>query len=728
MRRFLHAHARRLPFALLLAFAAVSCWPVTPLAAADLVITGGYLERDPYSGPLELRGERGFTFRGGPQSGIFQPVEDCNAGSAPCGPGDRISLHANWSSGDLPGVATLDGITYMKVGGDLSSLTVDFNGSVTMPPFSPSATIAAPFVFNGRFTHDGIREELIGSGVVTLSLMPHLAIPGRWRIEYMLYELGAMLPSPWTSRDIGAVGLAGRSSILNDTMVVAGAGADIWGTADAFRFTYQPISVNGTITAKVSSQEKAFDVPSYGVATPHPLAKAGVIIRESTSPSAASVILDVKPSGGLEFMARYSSGEATTYLGGASTPDRDVWLQLALAGSNQITAAYSLDGVTWIPVGTVSMAFGTTDVLAGLAVTSHDPAVLHAALFQDARVSGAAHTRNLLARGDFEDYEPPALGPPGWVSDDLLRQVPAKSETHQPRSGAKNGACWTTTYLDCGIYQEVVAQVTGSYNFRIYASADRGGGFVGANVNGVTAASTEVEPAPFGVYALYTLTFTAKVGDVVRVWMYSPPSPGYVVIDDASLVMAGESARVVTGGTWTIQGIGSPFGSFDLTGSGFSVQGTYEYGVVEPLDFCRSGCTARTFFLRSSFANATPSNLMSFARGTTTFGRSTGAPWVEYGGVITLNGGMVTLPTPTGTEWPQLVSASAPFTMSGVLRGYDVVGVREPRLLFEVPLTGSGMATLEMLAHPNASGQILLTFYRLNYEFNPIAALQTSEP
>ena len=40
MRRFLHAHARRLPFALLLAFAAVSCWPVTPLAAADLVITG----------------------------------------------------------------------------------------------------------------------------------------------------------------------------------------------------------------------------------------------------------------------------------------------------------------------------------------------------------------------------------------------------------------------------------------------------------------------------------------------------------------------------------------------------------------------------------------------------------------------------------------------------------------------------------------------------------------
>jgi hypothetical protein len=224
------------------------------------------------------------------------------------------------------------------------------------------------------------------------------------------------------------------------------------------------------------------------------------------------------------------------------------------------------------------------------------------------------------------------------------------------------------------------------------------------------------------------MTFTANVGDVIRVWMYSPPSPGYVVIDDASLVMAGASARVVTGGTWTIQGVGEPFGSFDLTGADFGVQGTYEYGEVEPLTLCRSGCTGRTFFLRSSFANATPSNLMSFARGTTTFGRSTGAPWVEYGGVITLNGGSVTLPTPTGTEWPQLVSASAPFTMSGVLRGYDVVGVFEPRLLFEVPLNGSGAATVEMLAQPNASGQILLTFYRLQYEFSRDVALQRTEP
>jgi hypothetical protein len=140
--------------------------------------------------------------------------------------------------------------------------------------------------------------------------------------------------------------------------------------------------------------------------------------------------------------------------------------------------------------------------------------------------------------GDFEAYEPPALGPPGWVADDGFRQLPAKSETHQPHSGEKNGACWTTEYLDCGMYQEVIAPATTTYLYRIYAAADRAGGWVGANVNGLSVAWQEVVPAGFGDYAVYTMTFTANAGDVLRVWMYSPACPGYIVIDDASLTLA----------------------------------------------------------------------------------------------------------------------------------------------------------------------------------------------
>jgi hypothetical protein len=33
------------------------------------------------------------------------------------------------------------------------------------------------------------------------------------------------------------------------------------------------------------------------------------------------------------------------------------------------------------------------------------------------------------------------------------------------------------------------------------------------------------------------MTFTANAGELIRVWMYPPATPGYVVIDDVSLTM-----------------------------------------------------------------------------------------------------------------------------------------------------------------------------------------------
>jgi hypothetical protein len=143
---------------------------------------------------------------------------------------------------------------------------------------------------------------------------------------------------------------------------------------------------------------------------------------------------------------------------------------------------------------------------------------------------------NLLEKSGFEEYTPPALGVPGWVSDPN-RQTPAYSETNQPYSGANNGACLTQGSLDCGIYQEVTATSTGTYLLTFYATADRDGGLVGANVNGDLAVSSPVEARGFRNYgAPYTMTFQATAGDTIRVWMYSPPLPGYVVVDDVSLI------------------------------------------------------------------------------------------------------------------------------------------------------------------------------------------------
>jgi len=85
------------------------------------------------------------------------------------------------------------------------------------------------------------------------------------------------------------------------------------------------------------------------------------------------------------------------------------------------------------------------------------------------------------------------------------------------------------------MYQEVTAPAPGEYTFTVYANANRAGGLVGVNVNGVTVATSKVIARGFGNYAPYTMTFHASEGETIRVWMFSPATYGYVVIDDASL-------------------------------------------------------------------------------------------------------------------------------------------------------------------------------------------------
>ena len=173
---------------------------------------------------------------------------------------------------------------------------------------------------------------------------------------------------------------------------------------------------------------------------------------------------------------------------------------------------------------------------AGLAVTSHNQTVLNQARFADLAITPATSPSNLLLKGSFEEYAPPRLGLPGWVSDDY-RQHPAESDFNQPHTGAKNALCSSTVNLDCGLYQDVTAPSTGTYTVTFYETANRPGGLIGANVNGQLAVSTTVEARGFRQYGSpYTMRFEASANDIIEVWMYSPNTPGYVAIDDVSLV------------------------------------------------------------------------------------------------------------------------------------------------------------------------------------------------
>lgn len=147
---------------------------------------------------------------------------------------------------------------------------------------------------------------------------------------------------------------------------------------------------------------------------------------------------------------------------------------------------------------------------------------------------------NLVNDPGFESDTPPTFAAGGWVSD-TNRQSPAASDTSSPHSGTKNGICSTTTAVDCGLYQDIPAPVTGTYMVTFYANANKPNGLVGVNVNTVGAASSPVAVRTGVTYGdPYTMTFTANQGDTIRVWMYAPAAPGYVVVDDVSLTTGGK--------------------------------------------------------------------------------------------------------------------------------------------------------------------------------------------
>jgi regulation of enolase protein 1 (concanavalin A-like superfamily) len=224
----------------------------------------------------------------------------------------------------------------------------------------------------------------VGDAIVAWMYSP--AAPGSAVIDdvAVVFEPAAGSSAPtgtaaWQSRDIGAVGVAGSTTLGSGSWTVLGAGgAAIWGFADAFRFTQQPLTGDGQITVRVDSLQNTT-----------PFAKAGVMLRDGLGPDAAHVVLDIRPTNDVEFMQRPSAGSATTFLATATAPP-PYWVRLARAGST-VTGFVSHDGVSWVPVGAASANLPAT-ASAGVVVTSNDSSRLNMARFEGASVLPAPWT------------------------------------------------------------------------------------------------------------------------------------------------------------------------------------------------------------------------------------------------------------------------------------------------------------------------------------------------
>ncbi len=167
------------------------------------------------------------------------------------------------------------------------------------------------------------------------------------------------------------------------TYTMSAAGADIWGTADEFRFAYKQLSGAGTISAQVLSVQNT-----------DPWAKAGVMIRESLDPGSKFAFVCVTPGNGCRFQARLSSGnDATSDTSVVTTEQTAItapyWVKLERDAFGNFSGFYSSNGVSWQAMSwnpqRISM---TPNVYIGLALTSHSAGVTCEAGFSDVQTTG----------------------------------------------------------------------------------------------------------------------------------------------------------------------------------------------------------------------------------------------------------------------------------------------------------------------------------------------------
>ncbi|HUR60381.1 MAG TPA: fibronectin type III domain-containing protein, partial [Opitutaceae bacterium] len=261
---------------------------------------------------------------------------------------------------------------------DLRPVTMGIREGVGATPLSYSATNLPPGLTlstSGRLT-----GTPSGSGTYLARIATIAGEPPQTLAIAIVNAPSAPPPPPpspeFVSANIGAG--SGSTSGTGSTVSLSGAGEDIWGSADAFRFHSRALTGDGEIVARLAQ---------FGDSATHPWAKAGVMFRDGTDAGARNVFMSFTRANGSVMQSRATPGGATSLAWGTegSTPR---WLKLVRAG-NTFTGFESTDGVAWQQIGTVTMSGLPSTLLAGLAVTSHETGVPRTATFDNVQVRGA---------------------------------------------------------------------------------------------------------------------------------------------------------------------------------------------------------------------------------------------------------------------------------------------------------------------------------------------------
>ncbi len=202
-------------------------------------------------------------------------------------------------------------------------------------------------------------SSLFGGDVESAASLPLLAVNG---VEYLESTIQA-----WNNQDIGDA-TGGSSTALSSNglytgqVQVAGAGTDIWGTADGFQFYYQKLTGDGTVIGRL------VDMPTGGGISS--IAKSGLMMRNDLTSGSMNAYLNLLGTYGQRFSVRTTENGASSRTGNDTTTT-PYWFKLTRV-ANTFTGYSSPDGITWTQVASpVTIPMNNT-IYAGVAVTSCD--------------------------------------------------------------------------------------------------------------------------------------------------------------------------------------------------------------------------------------------------------------------------------------------------------------------------------------------------------------------
>src|SRR5579859_6389779 len=401
-----------------------------------------------------------------------------------------------------------------------------FNANVTLSTSTLPAGVTAVFGTNptsssSTLTFNASSSAVVGNSTITIS---GAAGTLNNNTTVSLTVVAAPPPSPWVAGDVGATGVAGSAGYSNGVFTVKGAGAQIYGTADAFNFVYQPLNGDGSVIARLVSLAGG---ASY--------ASAGVMIRNTLDPASANAKTAYWPNyNGIFFDVRATSGGAT-----AEPANRALtlpyWIMISRSGSAFFSYT-SPDGVNWTQLGTVHTIPMNATVYVGLAVTSGSTSTLATATFDNVSVNPTS----------------PSLPTP-WLDQDLGSVGLAGEANYNNGTFSVIGA-GTQIYGTADAFHFVYQPLTGDGALTARLLNLQGGaGYVSA---GVMIRNT-LDPASANIKTAEWPTYTGIYFDMRSVSGGSTTEPGHATVAAPYWIRVSRSGNTFSsyvspdGVTWT---------------------------------------------------------------------------------------------------------------------------------------------------------------------------------